>query len=201
VSQVSRRIPKPFNLDRLKSRSKRDTNETPTCAVVHAPQTNALWWGEEGGTTKAVLYTLPRGQAFWQRIQCPGQFGTRSWDHKTESWLSHSHHWVCPEHAGPRHLFSCWCSQMNFWKLPFLANGWVPNYPTPLGKSLYPLHQKPSIRTRVFMFCRVGSWVEQCPSKKESNHGHLLLFKFEDLSQLLMDLRLKDPTLQIKVTE
>ena len=31
------------NLDRLKSESKEDTNETPTRAVpVHAPQTNAL---------------------------------------------------------------------------------------------------------------------------------------------------------------
>jgi len=49
------------NLDCLKSGSKRDTNETLTCAVpVHAPQTNALWWGEEGGTTKALVYTLPR---------------------------------------------------------------------------------------------------------------------------------------------
>jgi len=37
-------ISKQCNLDRLKSGSKRDTNETPTCAVpVHAPQTNALW--------------------------------------------------------------------------------------------------------------------------------------------------------------
>ena len=45
----------------LKSGSKRDTSETPTCAVpVHASQTNALWWGEEGGTTEALLYTLPR---------------------------------------------------------------------------------------------------------------------------------------------
>jgi len=54
-------ISQQYNLDRLKSGSKRDTNETPTCAVpMHAPQTNALWWGEEGGTTKALLYTLPR---------------------------------------------------------------------------------------------------------------------------------------------
>jgi len=38
-----------------------DTNKTPTCAVLmHAPQTNALWWGEEGSTTKARLYALPR---------------------------------------------------------------------------------------------------------------------------------------------
>jgi len=50
------------NLDRLKSGSKRDTNETPICAVpMHAPQTNALWWGEMGGTTKAIVYTLARG--------------------------------------------------------------------------------------------------------------------------------------------
>jgi len=41
---------KQCNLDRLKSGSKRDTNEMPTCAVpVHAPQTNALWWGGGGG--------------------------------------------------------------------------------------------------------------------------------------------------------
>jgi len=54
-------ILKQCKLDRLKSGSKRDTNETPTCAVpMHAPQTNALWWGEEEGTTKALLYTLPR---------------------------------------------------------------------------------------------------------------------------------------------
>jgi len=54
-------ISKQCNLDRLKSGSRRDTNETPICAVpMHAPQTNALWWGEEGGTTKAPLYTLPR---------------------------------------------------------------------------------------------------------------------------------------------
>jgi len=52
---------KQCNLDRLKSGSKRDTNETPTCAVpVYAPQPNALWRGEEGGTTKDILYTLPR---------------------------------------------------------------------------------------------------------------------------------------------
>jgi len=51
---------KQCSLDLLKSGSHRDTNETPTCSVpVHAPQTNALWWGEEGGTTKALLYTLP----------------------------------------------------------------------------------------------------------------------------------------------
>jgi len=50
--------PKPYNPDRLKSGSRRDTNETPTCAVpAHAPQTNALWWGKEGGTTRALLYT------------------------------------------------------------------------------------------------------------------------------------------------
>jgi len=37
-------ISKQCNLDRLVSGSKRDTNETPTCAVpMHAPQTNALW--------------------------------------------------------------------------------------------------------------------------------------------------------------
>jgi len=47
---------KECNLDRLKSGSKRNTTEMPTCAVpVHAPQTNNLWRGEEGGTTKAVL--------------------------------------------------------------------------------------------------------------------------------------------------
>jgi len=52
---------KECNLDRLKSGLKRDTNETPTCAVpMHAPQTNALWWGEEVGTNKAPLYSLPR---------------------------------------------------------------------------------------------------------------------------------------------
>jgi len=35
---------KHCNLNRLKSGSKMDTNETPTCAVpMHAPQTNALW--------------------------------------------------------------------------------------------------------------------------------------------------------------
>jgi len=40
---------------------KRDTNEMPTWAVpMHAPQTNTLWWGEEGGTTKTPLYTWPR---------------------------------------------------------------------------------------------------------------------------------------------
>ena len=63
-------------------------------------------------------------QAFWQPIECPGQLGTRSWDQKTQSWMSHSHpsHWVCPEHAVPRCLFSSvfvlWCSQMNFLKTP-----------------------------------------------------------------------------------
>jgi len=52
---------KQCNIDRLKSGSKRDTNETPTCAVpMHVPQTNTLWWGEEGGTTKALLYTWPK---------------------------------------------------------------------------------------------------------------------------------------------
>ena len=49
---------------------------------------------------------LDAGQAFWQPIECPGQLGTRSWDQKTQSWLSHSRHWVCPEHAGTRRLFS-----------------------------------------------------------------------------------------------
>jgi len=39
------------------------------------------------------------------------------------------------------------------------------------------------------------------PTEKKSNNGHLLVFKFEDFSQLLMDLRLQDPTLKIKVTE
>ena len=35
---------KQCNLDCLKSGSKRDINETPTCAVpAHAPQTNARW--------------------------------------------------------------------------------------------------------------------------------------------------------------
>jgi len=35
---------KQCNLDHLKSGSKWDTNETPTCAVsMHAPQTNTLW--------------------------------------------------------------------------------------------------------------------------------------------------------------
>ena len=54
------------NLNRLKSGSQRDTKETPTCAVsVHAPQMNAVWWGEEGGTTK-VLYTLPRREWMWR---------------------------------------------------------------------------------------------------------------------------------------
>ena len=58
-------ISKQCNLDRLKSGSERDTNETPTCAVpMHAPQTNTLWWGEERGTTKAPLYTLPRHVGF-----------------------------------------------------------------------------------------------------------------------------------------
>jgi len=51
---------KQCNLERLKSRCKEDTNETPTCAVpVHALQANALLLGEEEGTTKARLYTLP----------------------------------------------------------------------------------------------------------------------------------------------
>ena len=66
VSQVSRQIhieTKQCNLDRLKGGLKRDTNKTSTCAVpMHTPgpQTNALWWGEKGGTTKALFYTLPR---------------------------------------------------------------------------------------------------------------------------------------------
>jgi len=46
-----------------------------------------------------------------------------------------------------------------------------------------------------------GSWIGKCPWKKKSNNVHLLVFKFEDLSQLLTDLRLQDPTLKIKVTE
>jgi len=33
-----------FYVSQVNSGSKRDTNETPTCAVpIHAPQTNALW--------------------------------------------------------------------------------------------------------------------------------------------------------------
>jgi len=60
-------ISRQYNLDRLKSGSKRDINETPTCAVpVHAPQTNALWWREEGSTTKALLYALPRREWMWR---------------------------------------------------------------------------------------------------------------------------------------
>jgi len=54
-------ISKQCSLDRLKSGSTRDTNETPTYAVfMHAPQTNALLGGEERGITKALVYTLPR---------------------------------------------------------------------------------------------------------------------------------------------
>jgi len=38
----------------------RDANQA--CAVpMHAPQTYALWWGVEEGTTKAFVYILPRG--------------------------------------------------------------------------------------------------------------------------------------------
>jgi len=67
---------------------------------------------------KATHESTSSQQAFWQPIECPGQLGTRSWDQKTQSWLSHSHHWVCPQHAVPRRLFSCWCTQMNSLKTP-----------------------------------------------------------------------------------
>jgi len=54
-------ISKQCNLDRLKSGSTRDTDETSTYAVLmHAPQMNALWGGDERGTTKALVCTLPR---------------------------------------------------------------------------------------------------------------------------------------------
>ena len=50
-----------YGLNFLKIGLKRDTNKTPTCEVPeHAPQTNAGWWGEEGGTTMTLVYTLPR---------------------------------------------------------------------------------------------------------------------------------------------
>ena len=52
---------KQCNLNRLKSGSKKDTNETSTCVVpAHASQTNACLSGEKRGTTKALLYTWPR---------------------------------------------------------------------------------------------------------------------------------------------
>jgi len=59
---------KECNLDGLKSGSQKDTNdsETSTCAVpAHALQTNTLLGGVEEGTTKALLYTLPRGVRAW----------------------------------------------------------------------------------------------------------------------------------------
>jgi len=113
-------------------------------------------------------------QAFWQPIECPGQLGTRFWDQKTQSWLNHSHHWVCSEHAVPRRLFSCWCSQMNFLKTPFsgkLVSAQLQSHP--LGKWPHPLHQKPLISTRFSCSTGWGSWIGQCPSKKKSNNGHL----------------------------
>jgi len=42
--------------------------------------------------THAVM--PPPEQAFWPPIGYPGQLGTRSWDQKTQFWLSHSHHWA-----------------------------------------------------------------------------------------------------------
>jgi len=59
------------------------------------------------------------GPGFLATYWVPRAIGTRSWDQKTQSWLSHSHHWVCPEHAvsspaGTRRWI--------FWKPPFLAN-------------------------------------------------------------------------------
>jgi len=50
-------ISEQCNLDRLKSGSKRDTKETPTCAVAMlAPQTNALWWGRRMYNQGSFVY-------------------------------------------------------------------------------------------------------------------------------------------------
>ena len=71
---------KQCNLDRLKSGSKRDTNETPTCAVpMHAPQTNALWWGEERGTTKGFC------------ILCQGVWGLGT---HTDTYMPSTHGYI-----------------------------------------------------------------------------------------------------------
>jgi len=84
-------------------------------------------------------------QAFGQPIECRGQLGTRSWDQKTQSWLSQSYHWVNPEHTTPSLLLLVLADQTSL-----ITN------PTPLGKWPHPLHKKPSISTRFFMFYRVG---------------------------------------------
>ena len=56
---------KQCSLDRLKSGSKRDTNETPTYAVpVHAPQTNISLSGG-GGYNQASCVYFAKGCGGW----------------------------------------------------------------------------------------------------------------------------------------
>jgi len=134
-------------------------------------------------------------QAFWQPIGCPGQLDTRSWDQKTYSWLSHSHHWVCrgPEHS--RLLFSCWCLKLNLLKPPFPGKGWSAQLvPHPPWKRPHSLHQKPLISTRGFMLCRVGvvNWAVLFKKK----HQTMGMFSIQQwrFKSFFMDLRLNHPT-------
>ena len=59
----------------------------------------------------------PSHQAFWQPIE-PAAIGHSILRPEDPILTIHSHYWVCPEHARPLRLFSCWCSQMNFLKKP-----------------------------------------------------------------------------------
>ena len=54
------------NLNRLKSGSKRDTNETPTCAVpVHAPQTKRSLVRGGGGYNQGSFVNLAKACGGW----------------------------------------------------------------------------------------------------------------------------------------
>ena len=91
---------------------------------------------------------------------------------------SRSHHWVCPEHAGPRRLFSCWCSQMNFLTTPLsgklVSAQFLP--PPHLENDPHPFHQKLLVSTRVFMFYRVGVINWAVPTKKSQTMGTFYSF-------------------------
>jgi len=118
---------------------------------------------------------------------------SRNSDHKTQFWMSHSHHWVCcgPGHATPSFflfLFFCWCSQIILLKTPLSGKALTAHwYPTILGKWPHPLHQKLSISTRIWIFYRVGVVNWAVLIKKNVKLWAFLVFNNEDLSHLPMN--------------
>jgi len=98
--------------------------------------------GVHGFKSKADCQWAGFLETYW----VPGAIGHSILRPEDPILTSHSHHWVRPEHAGPRRLFSCWCSQMNFLKTPLsgklvsaqlLPPPPLENDPTPFTKTVH----------------------------------------------------------------